>query len=564
MLKKIIFLLIILINAGGLQAQLNIEWQKCYGGTKGDAVKDVLQTSDGGFIISLWADSNDGDLIGNHGGFDFCLLKIDRLGKKEWQKSFGGSKDEYLKSLKQTSDGGYILAGTTTSSDGDLIGRQGLDGSQVIWIVKLNITGSIEWKKCIVDTKINGVAEIHEAFEKGYVISVNQTIGTTGEQTIRKFIKLNTLGEIEWQKNIEGSKIVKTTDGNYFIYTESNWSKDADIRYWKINQQGEILWEKKIGGSATDFTKNVQQTSDGGYILTGLTLSNDGDVSGNHGIFDAWLVKLNSNGEIQWQKCIGGTGYEESDLKVFQIKDGGYLVSTDYTYSSNGNFIGSHGESDIWIAKLNDLGVILWEKCIGGSGSDFLSTFISTSDGGFLLSGGTNSLDGDVTGFKGGESDIWLVKINAIGNIEWQRCFGGSKMELSEHVSVFFKTSEDDFFIINNTMSNDFDVSGNHGDLDIWVVKLTTKNVTNSLSEINNSYEKPTIYPNPANNKLTIQFNEPIFKITLMDIIGNLVYTNDSGNKEYFIPDNLQSGSYIIEIDTPLGIIHENLFINKN
>ena len=113
-------------------------------------------------------------------------------------------------------------------------------------------------------------------------------------------------------------------------------------------------------------------------------------------------------------------------------------------------------------------------------------------------------------------------------------------------------------------MSNDFDVSGNHGDFDIWVVKLTSKNVTNSLSEISNSNEKPTIYPNPANNKLTIQFNEPIFKITLMDIIGNLVYTNDSGNKEYFIPDNLQSGSYIIEIDTPIGIIHENLLINKN
>jgi len=151
-----------------------------------------------------------------------------------------------------------------------------------------------------------------------------------------------------------------------------------------------------------------------------------------------------------------------------------------------------------------------------------------------------------------------------MGNIEWQRCFGGSKMEFSEHVSVFFKTSEDDFFIINNTMSNDFDVSGNHGDFDIWVVKLTTKSITNSLTELDNSVGKTTIYPNPVNNKFSIQFNEPIFKITLMDMLGNLVYTNYSGNKEYYIPENLQSGSYILEIDTPLGIIHENLLINKN
>jgi hypothetical protein len=557
MLKKIIFLLIILINAGGFQAQLNIEWQKCYGGTKGDALEEVLQTSDGGFIFSVWTDSNDGDFTENLGGKDICLLKLDRFGKKQWQKSYGGTKDDYLKYLLQTSDGGYIFSANHGTILGDTINENA-------WIVKLNQSGSILWQK-----NFNECNEMIETSDKGFIVSVLiDTIvvqnNTSSFFKIKKVRKINQNGEIEWQKNIEGSKIIKTTDGNYFIYTESNWSKDADIRYWKINQQGEILWEKKIGGSATDFAKNVQQTSDGGYILTGLTLSNDGDVSGNHGKFDAWLVKLNSNGEIQWQKCIGGTDFEESDLKVFQIKDGGYLVAADYTYSSNGNFIGSQGESDIWIAKLNDLGVILWEKCIGGSGGDFLSTFISTSDGGFLLSGGTNSLDGDVTGFKGGESDIWLVKINAMGNIEWQRCFGGSKMEYAEHVSVFFKTSEDDFFIINNTMSNDFDVSGNHGDLDIWVVKLTSKNVTNSLTEISNSKEKLTIYPNPANNKLTIQFNEPIFKITLIDMLGNLVCTNDSGNKEYYIPETLQSGSYMLEILTSQGILHENIFINKN
>jgi len=357
-MMKFFLLIIISVNVAFVNAQLNIEWQKCVGGAKDDRVDDVIPTSDGGFILSVRSKSNDGDFIGNYRGEDVCLLKLDKYGKKEWQKNYGGSQYEILNSFKQTSDGGYIFSATTSSFDGDVMGHHGNDGNSDAWIVKVDAFGSIIWQKCIGDKGLDGGSDIIEAFDKGYIFSVYIT--PINQPMISQLIKFNINGEIEWQKNIEGSKIVKTTDGNYFIYTESNWSKDADIRYWKINQQGEILWEKKIGGSATDFAKNVQQTSDGGYILTGLTLSNDGDVSGNHGIFDAWLVKLNSNGEIQWQKCIGGTGYEESDLKVFQIKDGGYLVSTDYTYSSNGNFIGSHGESDIWIAKLNDLGVILW------------------------------------------------------------------------------------------------------------------------------------------------------------------------------------------------------------
>jgi hypothetical protein len=558
MLKKIIFLLIILIYAGGLQAQLNIEWQKCFGGTKVDAVKDVLQTSDGGFIMNIYTKSNDGDFTENLGGKDICLLKLDRFGKKQWQKSYGGTKDDYLNYLLQTSDGGYIFS----ANNGTVVGNSNNEND---WIVKINASGSILWQKFF-----DYCNEIVETPDKGYIVSVviDTTIvknNITSYSGIPKIMKINQNGEIEWQKNIEGSKIIKTTDGNYFICSESNWPEVGDIRYWKINQQGDILWEKKIGGSADDFARDVQQTSDGGYILTGITLSNDGDVSGNHGQSDAWLVKLNSNGEIQWQKCIGGTGYEESYLKVVQIKDGGYLVSADYTYSSNGNFIGSHGESsDIWISKLNDLGVTLWEKCIGGSGSDFLSTFITASDGGFLLYGGTNSNDGDVINFKGGDYfDIWIVKINSIGNIEWQRCYGGSNMEYAELKYGLFKTSEEDFFIIN-TMSNDNDVSGNHGDYDVWVVKLTSKSITNSLTEISNSNEKLTVYPNPLNNKFSIQFNEPIFKITLMDMLGNLVYTNDSGNKEYYIPENLHSGSYMLEIETPKGRLHENIFINKN
>jgi hypothetical protein len=564
---KFFLLIIISVNVSFVNAQLKIEWQKCYGGTNRDYIGDfVISTSDGGFILDVRSSSNDGDITGNHGENDVCLLKLDKYGKIEWQKSYGGTQSESLSSLIQTSEGGYIFSATTTSNDGDVKGHNGSGGDQDSWIVKIDAKGSILWQKCFGDNSLDASYQIVEASDNGYIVSVFFTkITSQGEIRANQLIKINQNGEVEWEKNIEGSKIVKTTDGNYFICTGSNWSKDADIRYWKINQQGEILWEKKIGGSGTDFARDVQQTADGGCVITGVTFSNDGDVTGNHGNGDIWMVKVNASGNIEWQRCIGGSGMDENDLSVLTTNDGGYMITT-VAYSVDGDFSGNYGNKngDIWVAKLNKFGEIIWKKCIGGSGEDNPNTMIQSSDDSYLIYGMTNSVNGDVTGFKGGESDIWIVEIDLNGKIKQQMCLGGTNEEGLESQNCLFRTKENDFFVFGITLSNDNDVSGNHGECDIWVVKLTSKNVTNSLTEIINSYEKLTIYPNPANNKLTIQFNEPIIKITLIDILGNSVYTNYSGKKEYYIPENIQSGSYILEIDTPQGILHENIFINKN
>lgn len=565
--KKIFLLLFVSLNFTFVNAQLTIEWQKCYGGTKRDKIEDfVIPTSDGGFILNVKSSSNDGDITGNHGEKDVCLLKLDKNGKIEWQKSYGGTQSDFLNSLIQTSDGGYIFSATTSSNDGDVKGHNGGGGDQDSWIVKIDAKGSILWQKCFGDISLDASNQIVEAFDNGYIASVFFTkITSQGEVRANQLIKINKLGEIEWQKEIKYDKIIKTSDGNYFICSESNWPEIGDINYMKINQQGEILWEKKIGGSSDDYARDVQQTSDGGFVITGVTFSNDGDVSGNHGNGDIWMVKLNSNGNIEWQRCIGGSDFDEHYLSVLPTNDGGYMITTG-AYSLDGDFLDHIGDKsgDIWIAKMNKFGVIEWKKCIGGSGEDNSRAIIKSLDDSYLLCGVTNSVDGDVTGFKGGESDIWIVEIDLNGKIKEQICLGGTNFEDPGSQNCLFRTKENDFFVFSITLSNDKDVSGNHGESDIWVVKLTSKNVTNSLTEISTSKEKPTIYPNPANNKLKIQFNEPIFKITLMDILGNIVYTNDSGNKEYLIPENLQCGSYIIEIDTPLGVMHENLLINKN
>ena len=164
----------------------------------------------------------------------------------------------------------------------------------------------------------------------------------------------------------------------------------------KLNNLGDIEWQKCLGGTNTDIANSIQQTSDGGFIVAGYTFSNDGDVSGNHGGSDALVVKLNSSGDIEWQKCLGGTSWDEA-YSIQQTSNSGFIVAGK-TNSNNGDVSGNHGGDDYWVVKLNSLGDIEWQKCLGGTSWDVAYTIQQTSDGGFIVAGYTHSNDGDVSG----------------------------------------------------------------------------------------------------------------------------------------------------------------------
>ncbi len=147
----------------------------------------------------------------------------------------------------------------------------------------------------------------------------------------------------------------------------------------------EIQWQKCFGGSSHDEPFSIHQTTDGGYIVAGYTDSNDVDVSGNHGDTDFWLVKLNSSGSIQWQKCLGGS-YWDMAYSIQQTSDGGYIVA-GYTISNDGDVSGNHGGYDFWLVKLNSSGDIQWQKCLGGSTNDEAHSIQQTTDGGYIVAG---------------------------------------------------------------------------------------------------------------------------------------------------------------------------------
>jgi hypothetical protein len=198
-----------------------------------------------------------------------------------------------------------------------------------------------------------------------------------------------------------------------------------------------IEWQKCLGGSNWDSASSIQQTSDGDYIVAGFTYSKDGDVSGNHDYYgyngylnDGWVVKLDTSGNLLWQKCLGGS-LSDVTSSIQQTSDGGYIVAgktNSYDGDVSGYHYGLFGRYDYWVVRLNPSGNLLWQKCLGGSG--YGSSIEQTSDGGYIVAGSTNSNDGDVSGHQVDYDDIWVVKL-APDNL------GTEKLSVNAKIDVY-------------------------------------------------------------------------------------------------------------------------------
>jgi Tfp pilus assembly protein PilV len=333
---------------------LKMRLSKCFGGTDYDYLCNVIQTNDGKYLAVGYTNSKNGDVSSNHGKRDGWLIKVDSNGNTIWSKAFGGTGNDYLCNVRQTDDNGYVAVGYTTSNDGDISGNHGNgDG----WIVKVDSNGNTIWSKAF---------------------------GGFGAE------KLNS--------------VYQTSDGGYIAvgYTLSN-----DGWVIKVDSSGNLLWSKAFGGSSSDILYNVIQTDDGGYIAVGNTYSNNGDISGNHGGYEGWIIKVDSSGNLLWSKVFGGTSAEQLN-SIYQSDDGGY-IAVGYAYSNDGDISGNHGNGDGWILKVDETGNKEWSEVFGGTNYDSFDSIIKTSNGEYITVGYTESNDGDVSG-NHGNGDGWIVK----------------------------------------------------------------------------------------------------------------------------------------------------------
>jgi hypothetical protein len=221
-----------------------------------------------------------------------------------------------------------------------------------------------------------------------------------------------------------------------------------------------------MGGSQEDNGYTVLQTADGGYICSGYSFSPDGDISGNHGLDDGWVVKLDAMHNIQWQRSLGGSFSDQFD-DVILSPDGGYLL-VGYSRSKDGDITFNHGVTDLWITKLNSNGNIVWEKCYGGTKNDAAREGILTPDGGYIIVGFSQSQDGDVT-VNNGKADYWIIKIDANGLLQWQRSYGSSMDDYAYNIEACV---DGNYFVSGYSGYNDGDAVGNHGACDAWTIKI--------------------------------------------------------------------------------------------
>jgi hypothetical protein len=345
---------------------------------------------------------------------------------------------------------------------------------------------------------------------------------------------------IQWQKTIGGNGydaltcIQQTEDGGYILggNSDSNISGDktknclGESDYWvmKLDASGNIQWQNTIGGNDVEFLSSLQQTTDGGYILGRWSKSSiSGDkIENSLGSYDYWVVKLYSNGAIQWQNTIGGND-EDLHLSIHQTTDGGFIlggssrsnVSGDKTKNSNGYI-------DYWVVKLNANGAIQWQNTIGGSGTDPLFTVQQTNDGGYILGGySISDISGDKTENSFGLTDYWVVKLNEAGAIQWQNTIGGNRQDNLWSL----KQTADGGYILGG--SSDSNISGDKtenskGECDYWVIKLAPESVP--TEETPTAFKGIAIYSNPTTDAIFVQ-SELSTTLCLRSSIGQLLST---------------------------------------
>ena len=512
---KRLLLLFALFSITFLNINAQIIWQNTIGGSAFDYMEDVISTSDGGFLLVGSSESDiSGDKTENsNGAGDYWVVKTNSLGVVQWDKTFGGSGEDEAVSAVETSDGGFVIIGESNSdisSDKSENSKGGYD----FWIIKINSSGTKVWDKTFGGSNYDFPFSIRETSTNDLIIA-----GDSGS-------------------NISGNK-------------SENSRGFSDLWIIKISNTGTFIWDKTLGGDADEELTDMNLTPDGGYILAAIAESN---ISGDKTVSTSdneeyWVVKMSNTNTIDWQKAYGGTSSSISILSdLIPTNDGGYLLAGDSDSGIGGNKTeNTNGGTDLWFIKINSSGTIIWQNTVGGSDDEYVAYGIQKPDGGYVFAAESlSNISGDKTE-NSMDSDIWLIELDANGNVIADKTFGTISEEYPERL---LQTSDGNFIIASNVDS----LSGDNteapvGDTDYWLFKVD-KN-TLSVSSIENSFNL-NIYPVPTTNYLNIASKTTIKSVDIIDITGKLVLKIKSPNKTLNV-SQLKNGIYLLKLYSKNG-----------
>ena len=418
-MKRVIIITFFLLSTTVILAQNppDILWTRTFGGIENESAYSIQLTSDGGYVFAGYTNSF------SAGENDFWLVKIDESGIEEWNHSFGGINGEVAKSVQQTSDGGYVMAGITWSFGA---------GEGDFWVVKTDSLGNEEW---------------------------NRTFG-------------GPLGD-------QAESVQQTNDGGYIVTGAYEVIGNPPIKLLliKLDQNGDLEWEQTFGNSGFNVGYSVLQSEDNGFIVGGFKSMPDHDF---------WLLKTDGNGNLEWEQTY--------DLGVDQVKeirktsDNGYILIGTTHPLSGGNW-------DFWLVKTDSLGNEEWNQSYGGIEYEFATSVIQDYENGYLLTGATEALHPDMF-------DLWLIKTDELGNVEWEIIYG--EEDNYESANSIQRTLDGNYILAGMNGTNE------PGSYDVLILKV---GYNTAIEYHNIPFESQEIlltnYPNPFNPTTKISFSIP-------------------------------------------------------
>ena len=557
--KRIFIIFSLLLSTLSTFSQ-DILWEKSYGGKQADYLMDAIPTPDYGFIL---AGSSLSDKSGNKsengmGDLDYWIWKMNEKGDLDWQKSFGGSGSDFLQSIKTISDGGFILAGTSNSSNENTTQtsrndkKEACRGGDDFWIIKLDAKGNEMWQKTIGGIGQEKLQSIVKTSDGGYVIA-----GSSSSPVIPK-------------EELEIDQLNDKTAPNY-----------GNMDYWmvRLDSKGNIQFQKTFGGKYEDELKSIEQTKDGGYILGGYsnsplsnpnkigTQSNGNKTQDNIGVGDFWVLKLDKDGEITWQKTLGGD-QDDNLYVVHQTYDGNYILGgNSNSNATNQKSKSNENGTDFWVVKLDTQGETMWQETYNIGKVDILTSLIENDDhslllGGFAQSesplapkGGIMKAVGLATDKKE-INDYVAIKITEKGEEIWRQSVGSKGEDLLKKA---IETRDGGYLLAGTSKGEKSrDKNSGIGSNDFWVVKLKD----NSKPEI--SKLSIEALPNPVITftNIIVGYDFTDGTASVYDLAGRQLQRFAIKTRTVPIDlSGLPEGIYIVNIDT--NVQHDGIKVIK-
>ncbi len=441
-------------------------WTRTYGGINGDNGYSVQQTSDGGFIIVGTTSSY------GAGSSDIYLIRTDSDGDTLWTRTYGGDSAEVGFSIQQTNDNGFVIVGSTKTAS-----------AESCYLIRTNSNGDTLW------TKMYGGSSSIEYIE-------------------------------------QATSVQQTSDGGFILIG----AHLSDVYLIRTDAIGDTLWTKMYGGNSFEFGTTIRQTTDEGFIIAGYTYST------LFGDLDVYLIRTNSNGDTLWTRTYGGIG-DDAGKSVHQTTDGGFII-TGITDS----FTDTIG--DVYLIRTDSRGDTLWTETYGGNDFGIGSSVQQMSDGGFIIGGTTFS-------FNAGNYDVYLIRTNKGGDTLWTKTFGGTGDDGAESVQI----TEDGGFIITGETGSFGDTLG-----DVYLIRMDKETVgikednPNGFHKLNNFIVSGDNKNNLISIHYSIQYPSSV-KLSMYNISGQLVKTLLEEHKsrgeysEQFKTDNISSGVYYFSLE---------------